>query len=53
MEQYQSYNADIKAMGKLVEKEGKDREDMIDVLDGVAGEAQDIQMTIEKARERL
>jgi hypothetical protein len=53
MEQYQSYNADIKAMEKVVEKKGKDREDMIDFLEDVAENSHGIQMTIEKARERL
>jgi hypothetical protein len=53
MEQYQSYNADIKAMEKVVEKKGKDREDMIDFLEDVAENSHRIQMTIEKARERL
>ena len=40
-------------MEKIVEKKGKDREDMIDFLHKVDGEAQRIQMTIEKARGRL
>jgi predicted house-cleaning noncanonical NTP pyrophosphatase (MazG superfamily) len=53
MEQYQSYNADIQAIEKIVEKKGKDREDMIGLLDGVAENAHAIQMNIEKARERL
>jgi hypothetical protein len=53
MEQYQSYNADIQAIEKIVEKKGKDREDMIGILDGVAENAHGIEMNIEKTRERL
>jgi hypothetical protein len=53
MEQYQSYNADIKAMEKIVEKKGKDREDMIDFLESMAGDAHRVEMAIEKARERM
>ncbi len=53
MEQYQSYNTDIKAMEKVVEKKGNDREDMIDFLGRVTEESQRIQSAIEKAREKL
>jgi GTPase SAR1 family protein len=53
MEQFQSYNADIKAMEKVVEKKGKDREEMIDFLATITGETQGLEMSIEKAREKL
>lgn len=53
IEQYQSYNADIRAMEKVVEKDGKDREDIITLLDSLSNEAHRIKMNIEKAGEKM
>ena len=53
MEQYQSYNTNVKAMEKIVEKQGKDREDMVSFLDDLDRKDHGIQMQIEQARERL
>ena len=53
MEQYQAYNTDIRSMEKIVQKKGKDREDMLEFLGTMADEAHTVQMEIEKSRERV
>ncbi len=52
-ERFQSYNADVKALEKMVKKKGGEREEMIEFLDSVAAEAENIQKKINRARKTV
>ena len=53
MERFQSYDTNIKAMENIIEKKGKDREELIRFLDRVSENATRIQMEIKSARETI
>ncbi len=53
MEQYQSYNTDIRTIEKMIEKKGRDRQEMIDFFERTADTSRDLQMKVEKARTML
>ncbi|HDH34463.1 MAG TPA: hypothetical protein ENG88_03305 [Nitrospirae bacterium] len=53
MEKFQSYDTNIKAIENLIEKKGKDREELISFLDHVSEDAARIQMEIRTARETI
>jgi hypothetical protein len=53
MEQFQSCNADLKALEEMMEKKGSEREGMINFLDNVSVNAQRIQDTIIKCRSAI
>jgi hypothetical protein len=53
MERFQTYDTNIRAMENLIEKKGKDREELISFLDHVAEDATRIQMEINTARKTI
>lgn len=53
MERFQSYDTNIRAMENLIEKKGKDREELISFLDHVSEDATRIQMEINTARKTI
>ena len=53
MERFQSYDTNIRAMENLIEKKGKDREELISFLDHVSEDATRIQMDIKTARDTI
>jgi GTPase SAR1 family protein len=53
MERFQTYDTNIKAMENLLEKKGKDREELVSFLDRVSEDATRIQMKINTARETI
>ena len=53
MERFQTYDTNIRAMENLIEKKGKDREELISFLDHLAEDATRIQMEIHTARKTI
>jgi hypothetical protein len=53
VERFQTYDTNIRALENLIEKKGKDREELIQFLDRVAEEATRIQMEINTARKTI
>lgn len=53
MERFQSYDTNITAMENLIEKKGKDREELISFLDHVSEDATRIQMKMKTARDTI
>ena len=53
MERFQSYDTNIRAMENLIEKKGKDREELISFLDRISEDATRIQMEIKTARDTI
>ncbi len=50
LERFQTFNTDIKAMEKIIEKKGSDREEMISYLDQLANDIQRLEDSIDRVR---
>jgi len=53
MERYEAYNTDIKALEKVIEKKGGDREFMIHFLNGIGENLRNLHNKIDGIRDRL
>ena len=53
MERFQIYDTNIKALENLIEKKGKDREELISFLNNLSEDATRMQMEIKTARETI
>ena len=53
MERFQSFDTNINALETMVQKEGKDREDMILFLDRISRDIQNLRDSINKCRGAL
>ncbi len=53
MEQFQSYNTDIKALEKVIQQKGNEREETINFLDRIALDALRIQDIVDSTRDKV